>query len=57
MTTPAKQAIITDRVPQPAGPYSQRVVSGDLLFTAGFGPQDPARGNAVAESVVARVAA
>ncbi|MDN5900904.1 MAG: RidA family protein [Brachybacterium sp.] len=39
-----KQALRTDRAPQPAGPYSQAIVSGDLLFTAGFGPQDPATG-------------
>ncbi|ASK66132.1 reactive intermediate/imine deaminase [Brachybacterium avium] len=39
-----KEALRTDRAPQPAGPYSQAIVSGDLLFTAGFGPQDPATG-------------
>ncbi len=49
--TPAKQAIVSERAPQPAGPYSQGIVSGDLLFTAGFGPQDRENGNAVAESV------
>lgn len=48
---PVKQALVSDRAPQPAGPYSQGIVSGDLLFTAGFGPQDRARGNAVAETV------
>jgi len=31
-------------VPRPAGPYSQGVAAGGLLFTAGFGPQDPATG-------------
>src|SRR5699024_11737882 len=45
-----KEALRTDRAPQPAGPYSQAIVSGDLLFTAGFGPQDPATGE-VADSV------
>lgn len=49
--TPVKQALVSDRAPQPAGPYSQGIVSGDLLFTAGFGPQDRANGNAVAETV------
>lgn len=48
--TIAKQAIQTSDAPQPAGPYSQGIVSGDLLFTAGFGPQDPATGE-VPESV------
>lgn len=45
-----REALRTDRAPQPAGPYSQAIVSGDLLFTAGFGPQDPATGE-VADSV------
>ncbi|UVY84054.1 Rid family detoxifying hydrolase [Brachybacterium sp. NBEC-018] len=48
---PVKQAVVTDRAPQPAGPYSQGIVSGDLLFTAGFGPQDRANDNAVAPDV------
>src|SRR5690625_7835434 len=50
MSTKIKHAITTPDAPQPAGPYSQGIVSGDLLFTAGFGPQDPATGE-VAESV------
>ncbi|HLR95521.1 MAG TPA: Rid family detoxifying hydrolase [Jiangellaceae bacterium] len=48
---PVKQALSSDRAPQPAGPYSQGIVSGDLLFTAGFGPQDRVRDNTVAETV------
>ena len=46
----AKDAVRTTAAPQPAGPYSQAIVSGDLLMTAGFGPQDPATGE-VADSV------
>ncbi|MBK0331502.1 RidA family protein [Brachybacterium sp. MASK1Z-5] len=46
-----KSAIVSESAPRPAGPYSQGIVSGDLLFTAGFGPQDRANGNAVADSV------
>ena len=46
-----KHALVSDRAPQPAGPYSQGIVSGGLLFTAGFGPQDRANDNAVAETV------
>ena len=49
--TDAKTAIVTTNAPQPAGPYSQGIVSGDLLYTAGFGPQDPANGNAVSPDV------
>jgi 2-iminobutanoate/2-iminopropanoate deaminase len=37
-------------VPRPAGPYSQGAVGAGLVFTAGFGPQDPATG-AVASDV------
>ncbi len=39
-----KHAITTDQAPSPAGAYSQGVVANVLLFTAGFGPQDPATG-------------
>jgi 2-iminobutanoate/2-iminopropanoate deaminase len=46
----AKTAIHTDSAPQPAGPYSQGVVANGFLYTAGFGPQDPATG-AVSDSV------
>ncbi|WP_328316820.1 RidA family protein [Streptomyces sp. NBC_00388] len=38
------RAVHTVRAPRPAGAYSQGVVAGDFLFTAGFGPQDPATG-------------
>ncbi len=31
-------------LPAPAGPYSHVVQFGDLVWTAGFGPQDPATG-------------
>ncbi len=31
-------------LPAPAGPYSHLVQSGDVVWTAGFGPQDPATG-------------
>ena len=40
-----KTAITTTGAPTPAGPYSQGIVAGGLLFTAGFGPQDPATGD------------
>jgi 2-iminobutanoate/2-iminopropanoate deaminase len=39
-----KTAITTDKAPSPAGTYSQGVVASGLIFTAGFGPQDPASG-------------
>lgn len=34
----------TPHAPAPAGAYSQAVVARDLVFTAGFGPQDPQTG-------------
>jgi len=46
----AKQSIRTDSAPAPAGPYSQGVVAGGFVYTAGFGPQDPRTG-AVPEGV------
>ncbi|MGP9695785.1 RidA family protein [Brachybacterium sp. AOP25-B2-12] len=49
--TTAKRAVVSEAAPAPVGPYSQAVVSGDLLFSAGFGPQDAAADNAVASTV------
>ncbi|MEU3015778.1 Rid family detoxifying hydrolase [Nocardiopsis sp. NPDC007018] len=40
----SKKAVQTDNAPVPAGAYSQGVVAGGFLYTAGFGPQDPATG-------------
>ncbi len=42
-----RDAVMIENAPTPAGPYSQGVVAGGLLFTAGFGPQDPATGEVV----------
>ncbi|MFJ6071104.1 RidA family protein [Streptomyces sp. NPDC093065] len=50
-----RRAVHTPRAPRPAGAYSQGVVAGGFLFTAGFGPQDPATG-AVPEGVGAQTA-
>ena len=46
----SKQAVQTDQAPTPAGAYSQGVVAGGFLFTAGFGPQHPGTGE-VAQTV------
>ena len=40
----AKSAIRITGAPQPAGPYSQGIVANGFLYTAGFGPQNPATG-------------
>lgn len=40
----SKKALVSDSLPTPAGPYSHVVEMNDIVFTAGFGPQDPATG-------------
>jgi 2-iminobutanoate/2-iminopropanoate deaminase len=45
-----KEAISTTNAPAPVGPYSQGIVANGFLYTAGFGPQDPATG-AIADTV------
>jgi 2-iminobutanoate/2-iminopropanoate deaminase len=42
-----KQSVHTDLAPQAVGPYSQAVVAGNLVFTAGQLPLDPATGKLV----------
>ncbi|MBO6163208.1 MAG: RidA family protein [Eubacterium sp.] len=37
-----KQIIATDKAPQAIGPYSQAVRTGNLIFTSGMIPIDPA---------------
>ena len=39
-----KQVIHTEHAPAAIGPYSQAVKIGDLLFTSGQIPVDPATG-------------
>lgn len=41
MTT---RALLLENAPKPAGPYSHGIVAGGFVFTAGFGPQNPATG-------------
>lgn len=40
----SEQEIRTDQAPGPAGAYSQGIVAGGFLYTAGFGPQNPTTG-------------
>jgi len=42
-----KKAIQTDKAPAAIGPYSQSVMSGDLLFVSGQLPIDPATGKLI----------
>ncbi len=46
------QAISTDKAPAAIGPYSQAIVAGGFLFTAGQIPLDPTSGEIVAGDVV-----
>ncbi|MCA9598585.1 MAG: RidA family protein [Myxococcales bacterium] len=39
-----KRIIKTDKAPAAIGPYSQAVISGDLVFTSGQIPLDPSSG-------------
>jgi len=40
----AKTAVTSDKLPAPRGPYNHVVEVNGTVFTAGFGPQDPATG-------------
>lgn len=50
----ALQQVQTDKAPAAIGPYSQGIVAGGFLFTAGQIPIDPATGQIVAGDVVAQ---
>jgi len=50
------QKLTSAKLPRPAGPYSHVAVAGGLVFTAGFGPQDPDT-NAVPEGIEAQTEA
>lgn len=39
-----RNAVRTDKAPQPQGPYSQAIVEGELVFVAGQGPINPQTG-------------
>jgi 2-iminobutanoate/2-iminopropanoate deaminase len=47
-----RSAIRTDKAPMPIGPYSQAVQCGNLVFTSGQIPVDPATGNLVTGDIV-----
>lgn len=46
-----KLALTSAQAPAPAGGYSQAVVAGPFVYTAGMGPVDPATGKIVGEDV------
>jgi len=55
MTT--RDAIHTDGAPAAAGPYSQAIRTGDLVFTAGQLGMDPATGELVGPDVASQAEA
>lgn len=51
-----KQQISTDKAPRPAGPYSQGLRVGDIVFVAGQGPGNPATGQKAGDTIEAQTA-
>ncbi|MBF0235049.1 MAG: RidA family protein, partial [Desulfamplus sp.] len=47
----SKKIITTDRAPAAIGPYSQGVITGNLLFTSGQLPIDPSTGSLIDGSI------
>lgn len=47
-----RKTILTDKAPKPIGPYSQAVQYGNLVFTSGQIPIDPATGELVTGDIV-----
>ena len=43
--------IVTDKAPSAIGPYSQAIVFGNMLFTSGQIPINPASGNIEAQTI------
>jgi len=50
----ARVKIETPNAPRPAGAYSQGILAGGFLYTAGFGPQDPATGKVAGDTIEAQ---
>jgi len=50
----ASQAVTTEKAPKAIGPYSQAIVSGELIFTSGQIPLDPATQQMVAGDIRAQ---
>ncbi|MBF9066966.1 RidA family protein [Streptacidiphilus fuscans] len=47
----SRQQVSTEKAPRPAGAYSQGIAAGGFLYTAGFGPQDPATGQVAGDTI------
>ena len=40
-----RRKVLTDNAPRPAGPYSQAIISGGMIYVAGQAPINPKTGN------------
>jgi 2-iminobutanoate/2-iminopropanoate deaminase len=49
-----KTTVSTDRAPAAIGPYSQAIAVGDIVFTSGQIPADPATGDIVSGGIEAQ---
>ena len=50
-----RMVVSTDKAPGAVGPYSQAIIAGDLVFTAGTLPLDPKTGEVAADEIGAQV--
>ena len=46
--------VATEKAPAAIGPYSQAIICGDMVFTSGQIPINPASGNVEAEGITAQ---
>ena len=51
---PELKGVQTDRAPHAIGPYSQAIIAGNLVFTAGQIPLDPATGELIGGDIRAQ---
>lgn len=50
-----RMVVSTDKAPGAVGPYSQAVIAGEFVFTAGTLPLDPKTGEVVGDEIGAQV--
>jgi reactive intermediate/imine deaminase len=50
----SRTTIETEKAPRPGGAYSQAIAAGGFLYTAGLGPQDPATGQVIGDTIEAQ---
>jgi 2-iminobutanoate/2-iminopropanoate deaminase len=54
MTDAKRQAVTTDKIAKPVGPFSPAIRAGDMLYLSGQVAQDPATGQLIAGDVAAQ---